>query len=128
MSISYVIGDCQAIEFAGQFKSQNKELEMSAHIVFGVDIGEVKGEAFYDLDDKVEDTEGVARRGYFIGTEHILYVPGTEIDADYGSLVTKIPTLTPPSDEKIAVFQAACADLGYPNLEPKWLLTFRGNE
>lgn len=49
------------------------------------------------------------------------------VDANYGSLVTKLPKLE-VSNDKAAAFKAACAEFDLNGTEPAWVLTFVGNE
>jgi hypothetical protein len=99
---------------------------MSGHVLFGVDLGELEDGKFYELEDELDST-AVELLPYFIGTEIIAFIPGTKVDADYGSLVTELPKLE-VSDEKIKAFKDECAKLGFENVEPKWVVTFVGNE
>lgn len=102
---------------------------MSGHVLFGVDLGEIEESTFYELESKLHRHKVLELLPYFVGDECIVLLKGTQIDADYGSLVTEIPKLEVAA-EKIEAFKSACAELeiDLDGEEPKWLLTFVGNE
>ena len=100
---------------------------MSGHVLFGFDLGKVEEDKYYDLKKHLSDHPILELLPYFVGDECLVFLKGTKVDADYGSLVTELPKLD-VSDEQEAAFKAACSEVGFENEEPKWLVTFVGNE
>lgn len=101
--------------------------ESSAHIIYGVDLGE-EGFDYYEFEERLGDVggDGVAElMSYFIGEAGILFLKGTEITADYGSLVTDLPGAFKLDQAKADAFKALCVKLEIEE-EPRWLLTFKG--
>lgn len=100
---------------------------MSGHVLFGVDLGEVDEDRFYELEEQLENHPLLELLPYFVGNECLVFLRGTKVDADYSSLVTELPKLE-VSDDRIAAFKAACVEFDLKATEPAWVVTFVGNE
>lgn len=100
---------------------------MSGHVLFGFDLREMDEDRYYDLQEQLSDHPLLEILPYFVGDECLVFLKGTKVDADYGSLVTELPKLE-VSQERVAAFKAACAEFDLKGEEPKWLVTFVGNE
>lgn len=100
---------------------------MSGHVLFGVDLGEVDEERFFELEEQLAKHPLLELLPYFVGGECLVFLKGTKVDADYGSLVTELPKLE-VSEDRIAAFKAACEEFELKGTEPAWVVTFVGNE
>jgi hypothetical protein len=129
-STAELISDLLAVllGYLPQWNSYHLELFfMSGHVLFGVDLGEVDEERYYELEEQLAKHPLLELLPYFVGDECLVFLKGTKVDADYGSLVTELPKLE-VSEDRIAAFKAACEEFELKGTEPAWVVTFVGNE
>jgi hypothetical protein len=105
-------------------------MHATGHLAFGIDFGEDKPDFLKDYDGELYDwveedpqCDAIESVAYFVDGHTILAVKDHVIDADYSSLVTEITDLD-VDEEQVQAFKDALIAAGYPNPEPKWLLTF----
>lgn len=103
-------------------------MSASAFLAYGINFGEDKPGFLADYDGELyewaeENDEAIESLPYFVDGYTVLAVPGHVHDADYGSLVTEIENLDVDA-AKVDAFKQALIEAGYPNPQPKWLLSF----